>query len=197
MCKYDTAVVLAGGNSRRIGIQKEKIIVHGEYLIDKIINSLAVEFGEIIVVTNDTAFYSRRNVIVVEDEFKDTGPMAGLHVGLKHSSSDYAYVTGCDMPHINYDFIRHHKKLIDKYSPDVTASSINGYLENLAGFYNRKLCGKVAENIKLNKLKLNTLIRQVKNVVVCEAKVKEFSPDLKVFKNINTQEDLDKYIESM
>ena len=197
MRKYDTAIILAGGKSTRMGLDKEKIVLDEDYLIDRIINKLKAVFGEIIVVTSDLEFYKNRDVIALEDETKNIGPIAGIHVGLKHSSSQYAYVTACDMPNINYEFIKYQRKLIDKYSPDVIIPIVNGHYEKLAIFYSKDLVNKINKNIKANKLSLYKLIEAAKSEVISEDVLKKISPNLNIFMNLNTRDDLKCYKENL
>ena len=43
--KLDSAIILAGGKSIRMGIDKQKLKINDEYIIDKIINELKKLFS--------------------------------------------------------------------------------------------------------------------------------------------------------
>lgn len=197
MLKYDTAIVLAGGKHTRMGEDKEKLAFNNEYLIDRIIKKLKTEFSEIIVVTADVDFYHNRGVIAIEDEIKNIGPIGGLYTGLKLSSSEYAYVTACDMPNINYGYIHYQKELIDKSLPDVIIPIVNGYYERLGVFYSIKIINKIERNIKNKNFSLYKLIEESNVVVISQTELEKISYDLDMFVNLNTQDDLKEFIENM
>jgi len=47
------------------------------------------------------------DIIFVEDEIKNKGPLSGIMTGLKTISSDYGLVLPCDTPYISSDFVNH------------------------------------------------------------------------------------------
>jgi len=114
MNKFNTAVILAGGKSSRMGFDKQFLEINKKRLLDTQIHKLRKEFEEIIVVSNKTTQYIDVNYKIVCDEIKEIGPLGGIHVGLKNSTSKYTYITACDMPIISNDYIRFMKEKIKR-----------------------------------------------------------------------------------
>ena len=52
-----SAVILAGGNSRRMGKNKALLELGSETMIERVVNSLRSIFNEIIIVTNNPEEY--------------------------------------------------------------------------------------------------------------------------------------------
>ena len=100
-----TAIILAGGESKRMGFNKEYLRIDDEYLIYKQINVLSTLFDEVIVVTNNPEFYNDFDVITTSDIIKKKSPLIGLHAGLSVSSNEYNYLIACDMPFIDVLYI--------------------------------------------------------------------------------------------
>ena len=113
MPEYGTAVILAGGESRRMGFDKQFLSLNRERVMNSVIEKLNMKFSEIIIVTNKPVFYSTTVHKVVTDEIAGKGPLSGIHIGLKNSSSKYVYFIACDMPVVNTDYIEFMKNRID------------------------------------------------------------------------------------
>ncbi len=189
----NTAIILAGGKSTRMGKDKLRIKINGNYLIDKIVNKLKQEFDEIIIVTNDPLYKRDDDVIVIEDEIKNCGPFSGLYTGLKRSSSSYAFVIACDMPYVNLDFIRYEKKYINSLF-DVVITKIGDFTEPLYGFYNKELVPQIFKEIKNGQYRLHNFLKKTNTKYVDEKIAQSFQADLLMFKNLNTMSDLDDFL---
>ena len=86
--KKMTALLLCGGKSTRMGVDKQKLSYNGVYLIDTIIENLAKNFDQIIILSNEKNFFENRyknyknDILIKEDIIKNIGPCAGLYSGL-------------------------------------------------------------------------------------------------------------------
>ncbi|MDC0559043.1 formate dehydrogenase accessory sulfurtransferase FdhD [Candidatus Izimaplasma bacterium] len=178
-----TAIILAGGLSKRMGYSKELIKVDNEYLIYKTINQLNELFNEVIVVSNNVTFYKDSPCKVVQDIIPKKSPLVGLHAGLTYSSNEYNYLIACDMPNISIDYINYCYSLLN--NEDAYVPKIGKYYEPFQGFYNRNIVQKLESFISKN-LKFQDFINSIKHVVI---KTNEFMT-VELFKNINTEQDL-------
>ena len=59
-----TALLLCGGKSTRMGVDKQKLSYNGVYLIDTIIENLAKNFDQIIILSNEKNFFENRFIII-------------------------------------------------------------------------------------------------------------------------------------
>lgn len=191
----NTAIILAGGKSRRMGLDKQVLTINNKRIIDTLIEKLEKIFTEIIIVTNKPASFANYPQKIVKDEVKDGGPLAGIHVGLKHSSSLYNYIIACDMPYINIDYIEYMKKLIDS-SPskkDGVVTRFREHIEPFNGFYSKELVDKIEMNLMNKKRSIHTILEDADILYVSEKKAREFSLHWEMFINLNSLEDLREY----
>ena len=196
MCKIDnfgTAIILAGGKSSRMGFDKQFLKIKEKRVMDVVLDKLKEEFSEIIIVTNKPEEYEGSKYKVVSDIIKGRGPLSGLHVGLKHSKSKYAYFIACDMPNINIDYIRYMKHQIEEVEPMACVTTCTEFIEVFNGFYSKDLYEKIEEQLNNDKRSVNLLLKSVDTLFISEEKTREFSPNWDMFINLNTQEELEKY----
>lgn len=193
MKKFGSAVILAGGKSSRMGFDKQLITVNKIKLINNIINKLLQEFDEIIIVTNNPEYYNDLKCKVISDEIKGKGPLSGIHVALKNANSEYVYFTACDMPNINIKYIKYIKY---KISNDIDACvTLNGkFIEPFNSFYNKKLVKSIEYQLKKEKRSIYALLQNKNCIYIKEEEARIFSPDLSMFLNLNTKEDLNYFI---
>lgn len=191
MKSIETAIILAGGKSSRMGFDKQFLKFKDKYIVELLLERLRDMFKEIVIVTNKPDEYVRYNCILVEDEIKGFGPVAGISVGLKNSSSMYNYLIACDMPFINPRYIDFMKALINKQSDDVDAviTRLGDWIEPFNAIYSKSLVAKAEQNMRLGKRKINSLLCDSNVLYVSEAKAREFSPNWEMFMNLNTIED--------
>ncbi|WP_099188284.1 molybdenum cofactor guanylyltransferase [Tepidibacter mesophilus] len=188
MNKFKSAVILAGGKSSRMKFDKQFLEINGVRLIDVLIEKLKMEFEEIIIVTNKKEFYKDYKVKIVSDEIKDKGPLGGIHIGLKNSSSEYVYFIACDMPIVNIDYVRYMKSIIKDVDACVTKSQ--NHVEPLNSFYNKRIINDIKKHLYTDKKSLFSFLNKMNTMYINESKAREFSPKWDMFKNLNTQEDL-------
>lgn len=194
MNKLNTAVILAGGKSSRMGFDKQFLEINNERLINILINRLEEVFNEIIIVTNKPEKYKDFKYKVIIDIIKGRGPLSGIHAGLNESSSKYIFVTACDMPSINLQYIQYMKGIIEKLEVDVCVTESQDGIEPFHGFYSKNLIGKIEDYLASNRRSLNSLILDSNAYFIKEEEARKFSPDWSMFSNLNTVEDVEKYL---
>lgn len=192
--KCRTAIILAGGKSSRMGFDKINIPYKDGCLLDYQIKILKELFPEIIVVSNQLTNYDDDVVKIVRDEYKQIGPLAGLHVGLKHASSLYSYVIACDMPFINIEFIRIMDELLIHFDKNILVSKVNGFIEPFNAIYHKSIFEKIENFVSSSEVYgLKDLIKKTNYQVINQQIVNSF-PE-KMFYNLNTTQDILNYLE--
>ena len=183
-----SAIVLAGGHSRRLGSDKALLLWQGEYLIQRIVRLLKQRFKEIWVVTDETKRYKDLlDVPVLEDVIKNKGPMGGLYTGLLASTNDYNFVTACDMPLVNLNVIDLIIREID--GSQVIVPEISGFKSPTIALYHRSCLLKIEKMLKSKDWSLQSLLRSVSTKVISEESIRRVDPQLRCFTNLNTPED--------
>lgn len=132
-----TAVILAGGHSRRMGRDKSLLELDGQPLIAHIADQLRPHFDEVLVSTNDAARYAFLNLPMVPDREPDQGPLMGITSALTAARHDRVFVTATDIPELDMALVasllrraRTHDVVVPRYE--------NGYLEPLYAVYRRR-----------------------------------------------------------
>ena len=186
-----TGIILAGGKNTRMGTNKAFLAIDGSRLIDKTINIYREIFPEIIIVTNDPlAYIEFTDVAIVTDIYKGKGPLGGIYTGLFYSKNNYAFVSPCDMPHLNKDFIEYMTAQTDKYEVIVPELS-EGY-QPLHAIYSRNCLPSIKRLLLLDKLKITGFYRDMRVLTIPEKQIELFNPNGRLFQNINTPEDVEK-----
>lgn len=163
-------------------------------VLNSLCNQLKEEFKEIIIVTNKPEFYKDIPYRVVCDEIKESGPLGGIHIGLKTSSSKFAYFIACDMPNINLNYIRAMKKSIIELNKDACITKRkNGNIEPFNGFYSKSIIEHIEKQLLHNKRAIKYLIDNINAVYIDEEYAKKFNSTLDMFVNLNTKEDVSSY----
>jgi len=101
-----TALVLAGGRSRRMGRDKSLLPVAGKPMIEHIVDRLRPHFDELLVSADEEDKFRFLGVPVVVDRVANRGPLQGLASGLEVSTNALNFVVACDMPGVNLRLVR-------------------------------------------------------------------------------------------
>ncbi|MEH7443306.1 molybdenum cofactor guanylyltransferase [Bacillus sp. JJ1122] len=113
------AIVLSGGKSSRMGKNKALLKFHEKTNIEIILGELKHVFDDIILVTNEPETYHFLNIKIVTDQYKESGPLAGIHAGLEASDYEENFVVACDMPFVSGELaaslvkeLKHHEAVV-------------------------------------------------------------------------------------
>lgn len=194
MDKFSTAIVLAGGQSTRMGFDKQLLRIHERSLMDSIVNNLKEEFEEIIIVSNRPELYGDFKDTIVEDILKFKGPLGGIHSGLSITKSQYAFVVACDMPKVNLDYVRYMKSRLDQDNSLGCVTQYGDWIEPFSAFYSVELQDKIEKYLRTGRRSINGLIKDYRMTYIPEDEAREFSPDWAMFLNLNTRHDLFNYL---
>lgn len=94
-----SAVILAGGQSRRMGCDKARIALHGKTLLATQIERVRMLAPtELFISGRADVDYSDHNCPVLLDGMEDGGPLAGIFAALLRASTSHLLVLAVDMP---------------------------------------------------------------------------------------------------
>ena len=125
--------VLAGGLSRRMGVEKAFIPIGGEPLIQHVMSRLDRQVGQTILNANGDAF--RFNSIfqrIVPDSIVGAiGPLAGVLTGLEWARDNVPYANwvmtvACDSPFIPRDVVKKLGAAIEAEGADMACATSGG-----------------------------------------------------------------------
>lgn len=192
MKKYGSAIILAGGKSSRMGFDKQFLKIDKRRLMHSIINKLNNEFDEIIIVTNKPEHYIGLSHRITKDILKEKGPLGGIHAGLNAASSKYSLVIACDMPNINMNYIRYMKDHMGEHG---CTTRFMEWIEPFCSFYSKEIIDDIENYLSSKKRNIHDLLKQLNFSYIEESIARRYSPSWDMFLNLNTKEDLDKYLE--
>jgi len=202
-----SAVILAGGNSRRLGAEKSLLEFEGKPLICWTAEKLSWAANEVVVVARNEAHAGRLEKIISDfaprpepkvtftwDSVAEFGPVAGLYAGMKEASGSLAFATGCDLPFLNPQVIERLFELAEEedYEAAVPVQP-NGFFEPLHSIYHRgKMLLACERAIERCERRIHAPLQELCVNHICVDLLRPLDPDLLTFFNLNTREDLEK-----
>ena len=193
---FGTAAILAGGKSSRMGFDKQLLMEDDRRILETVIETLKQEFSDILIVTAKPQLYESMGVRLFQDEYSGKGPLAGVHAALSNARSQYVYLLACDMPVVNLPFIRHMKEKLVETGMDICASRYNDRMEPFNTFYSRSLLGEVIHRLETGNSSLFRFIHASRACVLSQEDAACFDKELRMFTNINTRTEYQKYLGS-
>ncbi len=180
-----TAIILAGGNSTRMGQDKNMLLINERPMIEHIYKQLAPYFSQIIISANDEARYSFIDAPVIRDEVAGKGPLMGISSALRASINEVNFVIACDIPEIDIDYVRAMLRQAGDYDAVVPQVGPRHY-EPLFAVYNKKALPLVERALE------SGISGVVEALSYCNVKYIDLSS--KRFENINTMGDYQRFI---
>jgi molybdopterin-guanine dinucleotide biosynthesis protein A len=143
-----SALILAAGQSKRMGRDKAWLEIEGEPLIARALRTVRqLDPCEIFISGRPDTDYSSLGVPVLLDLEPGLGPIAGIEQGLHAATSPLVLALAVDLPCMTASFLR---KLLARCSRLIGAvPSLNHRLEPLAAIYPKR-CHAIARDCLLN-----------------------------------------------
>lgn len=185
-----SAVVLAGGESSRLGRDKSFLEVKGRLLIERVIDRLRQLSEEIIIVADEVDRYEQFQAVVVSDVYPGKGSLGGIYSGVKKASNSHSLVVACDMPFLNPSLLRYMQMLAPSY--DVVIPRVAHLTEALHAIYSKNCLPFMEEQLLKGDLRIIHFFPQVRVRYVERQEIDIFDDQHLSFFNINTEADLQK-----
>lgn len=192
-----SGIILAGGEAKRAGgMEKYHFSYNGETFIDRLMFTLKESVDEIIIVARDESHCQRfvdiQGVKIVSDIRKGTGPVGGLHAGIKAASGDTLFAVACDMPFVNKNVIDRLFELINDYEAVIPCwnNSEKDMIEPLHAVYKKEALEKYLASHK--SLSLREMVKSIRSYYLNVDMLRDIDPKLMTFVNINHLEDLER-----
>jgi molybdopterin-guanine dinucleotide biosynthesis protein A len=194
--KEITAIILAGGKSKRMGSDKSLLKLGDKTLIEHVVEAIRPYVNSILIVTNNEEKYNFiKNVSFVPDVEENQGPFIGLISGIRSIDTKWCFVTSCDMPLLDGNIIDFLWKRKNGYI--VSPVTIEGY-EPLFSLYSKDIL-PFAEKLMIDNMRsINKFITTMEKqgyVKKIEKDILQDRFDEKVFLNINDHDNYLKLLE--
>ena len=183
-----TGIVLAGGQSRRMGIDKSMMMLNGKSLVEYSIDALKPLCNKVVISSNKF-IYDFTGCEVWPDALPGQAPIIGIYSCLKRSETDINIILSCDMPLISTMILEY--LLSNSEIHDITAP-VHGddFIEPLCGIYRKSSMVILKEFFDNGNFSLKDCIMAASHrLMPIDFQLPFFSQNL--FSNINTPDDFD------
>jgi molybdopterin-guanine dinucleotide biosynthesis protein A len=187
MIENCTAIVLAGGDSQRMGSDKANMLLGEQTLLQRVIATMQQIFPYVIISVREP----RPGISLpqIRDEIASAGPLAGLAASLVHATTPWAYVVACDMPFVAPAMV----ELLGRYRSRCQAvvPVVQGHPQPLAAFYASSCLGTIRAHLAGGgKKSLRTVLEKLDVCYVDEAEMLAADPGLRSFFDLDTPQDV-------
>lgn len=181
-----TGVILAGGESRRMGSNKALLIWKDKPLIQWVYDSMRKVCSDILIIAN-SGEYPFPGTTIYPDNYPGTGPAAGIESALSHCTTPAALIASCDTPNLSPALFRY---LVSRHGDfDISITGHDGTDEPLIGIFNRSTLRLFQSAILSGNARPPHIIRQTNwQTIEIHPGLDFYRPDL--FLNLNAPEDL-------
>ncbi|MDD1755081.1 MAG: molybdenum cofactor guanylyltransferase [Methanothrix sp.] len=198
-----SAVILAGGGSRRLGREKARLEFDGKPLLCWTIERLRLAADEVIVVARSEEHAGRlsefigcgEGIAFAWDSVAGFGPVAGLDAGMSRAGGDLVFATACDLPFLSPTVVEVLFSLAEEnegYDAAVPQHP-NGYVEPLHSVYRReRMVSACRKAIQSGERRIRSPLMELCINHVPVERLQSLDSKLLTFFNLNTPEDLER-----
>jgi molybdopterin-guanine dinucleotide biosynthesis protein A len=181
-----TAVIMAGGDSRRMGQDKANLVLGERTLLQNLAATLQPLFADVIVSVRQP----RPGIDLPQicDDPAHSGPLAGLAAALERTTTPWIFIVACDMPFITPAVIEYLALQRAEYHAVVPV--VGGHPQPLAAFYAGSGLDEVRACLRgKGKHSFRALLDTMRVCYVSEAQMQVIDPQLCSFFDLDTPHD--------
>jgi molybdopterin-guanine dinucleotide biosynthesis protein A len=188
MIKPVSCVLLAGGQSKRMGKDKAFLTLNGKTFLQIITEKLSKKCNEIILSVNkDEEIYREHlkefNFKIVKDLNPYEGPLNGISSVYSYISNDFVFIATCDTPLINENLVNFYLEKIGNY--DAIVPVIDGKIQPLNTLYTKNAVLK-AKDLYGKVKSLKGWIENLSVLFLNQNELEKIDKGLWSYKSINT-----------
>lgn len=153
--------ILSGGKSKRFGMDKALYSFNNSTLLESLISEFKY-YGDLYLSGPFKKYvFLKEEVTIIEDEFQNKGPMAGIYQILKTSKTDWNFIVAVDMPFVDIEFLDPLVKEIEEGYEAIIYTE--GDKKNpLCALYHKNILEKLESHLKKDKLKMMAFLDELK-----------------------------------
>lgn len=183
----ESAIVLTGGRSSRMGRPKAMLPFDGVPLIEHIVGALRTRIEDVVVVAAPEQPLPAMPVTLVRDDVPYQGPVGGLSYGLRAVRGEVCFATSCDSAFLSLPLVDFLLSGVAGY--DVVVPHWEGRFQPLHAVYRTSVAPLLEAQLRHGELRPVTLFDRVRTRRVDEEEIRRFDPAGRSFFNMNTPED--------
>ena len=180
-------LILTGGKSRRMGIDKSNIRLQGTTQIERCVQTLFPFVSKVFISKRKDQEFSIEGVSEIDDAYINVGPIGGILTAMEMYPNVSWLICAVDLPRISDQTVR---ELLQQFEPqyEVIIPTVDGdTLEPTFALYNMDVLYRLQSAYRNNQLGLQKVLRQSK----CKIYRTKYPQD---FFNMNTPDDLSKIV---
>lgn len=185
-----TALILAGGASKRMGTDKAFVEVEGVPLIRRVYEAVEPLFAEVLVSAGrETPGRGPFPGRVLYDETPGLGPLGGLLSGLKAASTPWVFMVACDMPYLDPRVIA---RIMSERAEGLLAvvPESPGGPESCHALYARAALPLIEAALAEGERAPHRLFGRLKARLIPKAEIAAIDPAFRSLANLNTRDDV-------
>lgn len=180
-----TAAILSGGQGSRFsGADKGLVVLHGQQLIEHVIERLTSQVSHILISANrNITLYQEKGYKVLEDEISGfAGPLAGILTALNHCQTEWLLVVPADCPFVPRNLAERLHQLTTKSK--LVIAHDGERLQPAFALIHKSLLASLETFLQQGERKMRLWMKQHNSVTA------DFSDQPAAFMNINTESEL-------
>lgn len=181
-----TAVIMAGGDSCRMGTDKSMLPVKGRPMVETICEQLRGSFSQILISANEVEKLTFIGLPIVRDRIPGQGPLMGIASALEASANELNFVVACDIPFIDLHYVRRMLMEADGSDAVIPTTGDEKY-EPLFAVYRKSALGVINKVLSSGGRKISDLFAR--------CRVKYIELEARQFTNLNTMADFEEFQE--
>jgi molybdopterin-guanine dinucleotide biosynthesis protein A len=180
--------ILAGGKSTRMGTDKAFVLLDGRTLLARMLDLARQVTSNVRIVGDPVKFAPFATT--VEDIFPGCGPLGGIHAALRSSHTNLNVILAVDVPFVSLALLAFLISRAGNSDANVTHARAAGGFQPLCAIYRRLFADAAEDALRTGHYKIDALFNPTTTRVIEEAELETagFSP--RIFRNLNTPQDL-------
>ena len=175
-----------------MGSDKALLEFDGESLLARTLRKAQAVAGRVCIVGSREKFELFGPVI--EDEYVERGPLAGIHAALQATTTELNLVLAVDLPFLPEAALRYIVEQARACDAVVTVPRIGGFRQTLCAVYRLEFAELAEQALRAGRNKIDPLYEQTSVRVLDEAELAEVDIEPAMFDNLNTPQDLERAV---
>lgn len=184
-----SAFILAGGKSTRMGTDKAFVTLDGRTLLARSLDLVRSVTADVRIVGDAGKFGPFAPV--VEDVFRDCGPLGGIHAALRASREDLNLILAVDLPFVSLALLQYLITRARSSPAAVTVAQSGGGWQPLCAIYRREFADVAEAALRAGRCKIDALFDPSRTQVIGEDELEIVGFAPRIFRNLNTRSELE------
>jgi molybdopterin-guanine dinucleotide biosynthesis protein A len=185
------AFILVGGKSSRMGRDKALLEISGKPLAARAAEMVKPLVANVMLI-GEPRRQAELGLPVIADRWPGAGPLGAIATALLGTTKPWALILACDLPYLNANWIQslcERALATEPGSIDALVPASENGLEPLSAIYRATAGAVLGRAVENGTRKVTNGLALLKIQAIPEAEWSRFSPDGKLFRNLNTWQD--------